>query len=139
MNFYEEKMGWCWVNRWKNLKNKKINFAKKIFLPIYLTSPHFLFIEVHKTEFWLFWYLFFWNWFGSLSGIKIAKLEHLEAVARFGGQERPPNRHNHIILIVRNPSITIFFPKNIGSIFNTIPLNIYCLQVTYNCRSVSFY
>ena len=53
-----------------------------------LYSPSYLSIEVNKIAFWLFWYLFFSNWFGSLSVIEIAKFELLEAVLRSGGQEK---------------------------------------------------
>ena len=54
---------------------------------------------------------FFSNWFGSLSGIEISKFELLEAVLRSGGQEKPPNPHTHVILIVKNPSMTYFLRK----------------------------
>ena len=97
-------------------------FIFRFISPIYLTSPSYLSIEVNKIAFWLFWYLFFWNWFGSLSGIKIAKFELLEAVLRSGGQEKPPNPHTHVILIVKNPSMTYFLRKKIGHASFTFPL-----------------
>ena len=49
-----------------------------------------------------------------MSGIKIAKFELLEAVLRSGGQEKPPNPHTHVILIVKNPSMTYFLQKKTG-------------------------
>ena len=56
-----------------------------------------------------------------MSCIEIAKFELLEVVLRSGGQRKPPNGHNHIILIVRNPSIT-FFPEKNWSNFLYCPL-----------------
>ena len=92
----------------KPIGHKTYFFIFRFISSIYLISPSYLSIEVNKIAFWLFWYLFFSNWFGSLSGIEIAKFELLEAVLRSGGQEKPPNPHTHVILIVKNPSMTYF-------------------------------